>query len=124
MKHLQKLLVASLLTASTVSMAADDVTLSLNMYINDDLVKPIVLKGQMGQNFTAQIDGEVKYNIIPSMENDSINISTVFYVFRNGKYVIRDHPVLVTPSANAATLEIDTKTSKVYKIQITPEVTL
>jgi hypothetical protein len=121
MKNLYKVLVASTLAMSSMAYANQDVTLKLDMYINDDLVKPITLKGQIADSFVAQIDGEVKYDIVPTIENGEVKLSTIYYTYTDGAFVQKEKPVLVTAANQVATIEIGTEGVKVYKIQITPQ---
>jgi hypothetical protein len=121
MKTLFKALSVSLLIMSSLAYANENVTLKLDMFINNDLVKPIVLKGHMAESFTVQIDGEVKYDIVPTMENGAVKLSTVYYTYTEGAFVQKEKPVLVTALNQAATIEIGTEGVKVYKIQITPQ---
>jgi len=121
MKTLLKALSVSLLAMSSLVCANENVTLKLDMFINNDLVKPIVLKGHMAESFTAQIDGEVKYDIVPTMEDGAVKLSTVYYTYTEGAFVEKEQPVLVTALDKAVTIEVGTEGSKVYKIQITPQ---
>jgi hypothetical protein len=121
MKDLYKVLVASTLAMSSMAYANQAVTLKLDMYINDDLVKPITLKGQIADSFVAQIDGEVKYDIVPTIENGEVKLSTIYYTYTDGAFVQKEKPVLVTAANQVATIEIGTEGVKVYKIQITPQ---
>lgn len=121
MKSVYKVLVASTLAMSSMAYANQDVTLKLDMYINDDLVKPITLKGQVADSFTAQIDGEVKYDIVPTIENGAVKLSTIYYTYTDGAFIQKEKPVLVTAVNQSATIEIGTEGVKVYKIQITPQ---
>lgn len=121
MKTVFKALLVSLLTISSLAYANENVTLKLDMFINNDLVKPIVLKGHMAESFTVQIDGEVKYDIVPTMENGAVKLSTVYYTYTEGTFVEKEKPVLVTALNQAATIEIGAEGVKVYKIQITPQ---
>ena len=121
MKSVYKVLVASTLAMSSMAYADQDVTLKLALYINDDLVKPITLKGQVADSFTAQIDGEVKYDIVPTIENGAVKLSTIYYTYTDGVFIQKEKPVLVTAVNQSATIEIGTEGVKVYKIQITPQ---
>jgi hypothetical protein len=121
MKTLFKALSVSLLAMSFLAYANEDVILKIDMFINNDLVKPIVLKGHMAENFTVQIDGEVKYDIVPTMEDGAVKLSTVYYTYTEGAFLQREKPVLVTALNKAAIIEIGTDSDKVYKIQILPQ---
>lgn len=121
MKTIYKVLAVALFAASSLTYASENVVLKLDMFINNNLVKPVVLKGHMNEKFTAQINDEVKYDIVPSMENGSIKLSTIYYTYSDGEFIEKEKPVLVTAMDQAATIEIGTEADKVYKIQITPQ---
>jgi len=106
---------------SSLAYANENVTLKLDMFINNELVKPIVLKGHMAESFTVKIDGEVKYDIVPTMEDGAVKLSTIYYTYSEGAFVQKEKPVLVTALNQVATIEIGTEDAKVYKIQITPQ---
>jgi hypothetical protein len=74
MKTLFKALSVSLLVMSPLAYADENVVLKLDIFINNALVKPILLKGYMAESFTVQIDSEVKYDIVPTLENGAVKL--------------------------------------------------
>ncbi len=121
MKTLWKIVVTSLLVMSTTIFASEDVTLKLDMFINDNLAKSVVLEGKMSNQFFAQIDGEVKLDITPTIEKNAIKLSMLYYEHNGVEFVLTQKPVIKTIANQAATVEIGVEGSKVYKIEITPQ---
>ncbi|MCP4323326.1 MAG: hypothetical protein GY787_16060 [Alteromonadales bacterium] len=121
MKSLYKVLTVGLLAISSLAYANENVVLKLDMFINNDLVKPVVVKGSMAETFTVQIDNEVKYDIVPTMEDGAVKLSTIYYTYADGAFIQKEKPVLVTAVNKTATIEIGAEGVKVYKIQITPQ---
>ena len=49
----------------------------------------------MAASFTVQIDGEVKYDIVPTMENGAVKLSIVYYTYTEGAFVQKNNPCLL-----------------------------
>ncbi len=98
-----------------------NVILKLDMFINDNLTKSIILEGKMSNQFFAQIDGEVKLDITPTIDKDAIKLSMLYYEYDGTEFVLTQKPVIRTYSNQAATIEIGVEDGKVYKIEVTPQ---
>ncbi len=127
MKTIWKILLISLLVMSLTNCARlatnarNDVSLKLDMFINDILTKSIILEGEMSNQFFAQIDGEVKLDITPTIEKDAIKLSMLYYEHNGVEFVLTQKPVIKTIANQAATIEIGVEDGKVYKIEVTPQ---
>ena len=121
MKNLKRSIFTGLLVLASTANASESITLKLDMFINGDLIKPVVLQGELSQSFSAQIDNEVKYEITPSIENGKVKLSTVYYTYTDGAFSEKARPVLTVNANEPATIEIGQEGLKIYKLQVTPE---
>lgn len=121
MKKFKRSMFTGLLLLASTANAKESITLKMDMFINGELVKPVVLHGELSQQFSAQINNEVMYEITPSIENGKVKLSTVYYTFAEGEFSEQARPVLSVQNNEQATIETGQEGLKLYKLQVTPE---
>ncbi|KZY44553.1 hypothetical protein A3733_15385 [Pseudoalteromonas shioyasakiensis] len=99
--------------------AAENLQLDLNLYLNNQLVKTHVAKTEEDKTETITADDILKFDVTPTLNEQTVTLTSALYKFENGSYNKFQEPKLMVNLNEPATIEVGTEGVEVYRIEIT-----
>jgi len=116
---MKKLGMVLLSLAAFGASAAESLQLDLNLYLNNQLVKTHVVKTEEDKTETVTADDILKFDVTPTLNDQTVTLTSALYKFENGSYNKFHEPKLMVNLNEPATIEVGTEGVEVYRIEIT-----
>ncbi|KKO46103.1 hypothetical protein WG68_07025 [Arsukibacterium ikkense] len=116
---MKKILSVLSLVAAFSAFANEPLELTVNVYLNNELVVADVVQAESGQLQSITAKDVLMFNVTPTLNDDVVTLTSSMHKYKDGSFSKFAEPVLRVALDKQAVIEIGTEGKNIYKVEVT-----